>query len=79
MVYWYGLSSVILGVVLYFPARKFIFGMIVNKKQRKLNRELTDDEREPIRRKAYLSAAIVAMTFAFLYNRYIMASFLGAG
>lgn len=79
MIYWYGLSSVVLGVVLYFPIRKFLLAMMINKQQRKLNRELTDVEREPIRRKAYVSAAVVAMTFAFLYNRYIMKAFLGAG
>ena len=79
MIYWYGLSSVILGVILYFPTRKFIMGMMINKQQRKLNRELTEEEREPIRRRAYVSAAIVAITFAFLYNRYIMKAFLGAG
>ena len=79
MIYWYGLSSVLLGVILYFPIRKFIMGMMINKQQRKLNRELTEEEREPIRRKAYISAAIVAMTFAFLYNRYIMKAFLVAG
>ena len=79
MIYWYGLSSVVFGVILYFPARKLVMAMMINKQQRKLNRELTDEEREPIRRKAYVSAALVAMTFAFLYNRYIMKAFLGAG
>ena len=79
MIYWYGLSSIIFGVVLYFPTRKFIMGLMINKQLRKLNRELTDEEREPIRRKAYVTAAIVAMTFAFLYNRYIMKSFFGLG
>ena len=64
---------------MYFQIRKFLLAMMINKQQRKLNRELTDAEREPIRRKAYVSAAVVAMTFAFLYNRYIMKAFLGAG
>ena len=71
--------SSLLGVILYFPARKFVMAMMINRNQRKLNRELTDEEREVIRRKAYVAAAVVAMTFAFLYNRYIMKSFFGAG
>jgi len=79
MIFWYGLSSVVFGVILYFPTRKLVLGMMINKQQRKLNRELTDEERDPIRRRAYVSAAIVAMTFAFLYNRYIMKAFLVAG
>ena len=79
MIYWYGLSSVIFGVILYFPTRKLVLAMMVNKQQRKLNRELTEEELQPIRRKAYVSAAIVAMSFAFLYNRFIMKAFLGAG
>ena len=66
-------------MILYFPARKFVMAMMINKQQRKLNRELTDEERDVIRRKAYVAAAVVAMTFAFLYNRYIMKSFFGAG
>ena len=79
MIIWFGISSVILGVLLYFPTRKFIFGMAVNRQQRKLNRELTSEEREIVQRKSYVAAAVVAMTFAFLYNRYVMRGFFGMG
>jgi len=75
MVIWYGLTSVLLGVLLYYPARKVILGLAINRQQSKLKRELTAEELDQVKRRSYVLAAVVAMTFAFLYNRYIMRSF----
>jgi len=73
---WYGITSVLFGVLLYFPLRKFMLSMAINKKQRKFKRSLTEDETGKIRKKVYIIAAGVAMTFAFVYNKVVMIRFI---
>ncbi len=71
-VIWYGVTSFILGLLLFFPMRKFMTAMGVNKLQRRENRAATEEEKASIRRRASLYAAIISVTFAFLYNKVIM-------
>ncbi len=69
---WYGVSSLLLGILLFFPLRKLMLAMNINRQQRKLNRELTDEERERLKRKLTILAAVIAVTFAFFYNKYLL-------
>jgi hypothetical protein len=69
---WYGLSSLALGIVLFFPLRKLMLAMNINRQQRKLNRELTEEERESLNRKLTILAAAIAVTFAFFYNKVLL-------
>ena len=71
MLAWYGISSVIFGVVLFFPVRHLILAINVNRHQRKVQRAITDEEREVLKRKVVIPAAVIAVTFAFLYNTYL--------
>ena len=73
---WYGVSSLLLGILLFFPLRKLMLAMNINRNQRKLNRELTDEERERLHRKVTILAAFIAVTFAFFYNKYLFVRFL---
>lgn len=73
---WYGLSSLLLGVILFFPLRKLMMAMNVNRLQRKLKRELTATERERLHRKLTILAAAISVTFAFLYNKVLLLRFL---
>ena len=73
---WYGVSSLVLGILLFFPLRKLMVAMNVNRLQRKLDRELTTDERESLHRKLTILAAAIAVTFAFFYNKYLFVRFL---
>jgi len=77
MVIWYGITSLILGVILFFPTRKFMTSMAVNKLQRKENRQATAEEKEKIKGRTTMYAAIVAITFAFLYNKFVMFKYFG--
>ncbi len=79
MTIWFGLSAIVFGILLYFPLRKFMLSIAINKRQRKLKRALTDDETEPIKKRMYIIAAGVAMTFAFIYTKIIMFRFMGGG
>lgn len=73
---WYGVSSLVFGIILFFPLRKLMLGMNINRQQRKLNRELTDEERESLNRKLTILAAAISVTFAFFYNKYLFFKFL---
>jgi hypothetical protein len=74
---WYGTTSVIFGVILFFPVRKVMHAMSINRLQRKEQRPATDEERETLRRKVTPWAAAISITFAFFYNKVILLKFLG--
>ena len=69
---WYGISSLLLAILLVFPLRKLMLAMSVNRQQRKLGRELTGEERRRLQRKLTVLAAVIAVTFAFFYNKYLL-------
>ncbi len=77
MLAWYGISSVVFGVVLFFPVRHLLLAINVNRHQRKVQRAITDEEREILKKKVTVVAAVLAVTFAFLYNRFLFAKFFG--
>ena len=74
---WYGLSSLILGIVLFFPVRSFILALNVNRHQRKVQRAITEEELETLKKKVTVLAAAIAVTFAFLFNRVLLMRFVG--
>ena len=70
---YYGITSIVFGVLLFFPVRKLILAVNVNRHQRKTGRAITEEEREILTKKVTVVAALVAITFAFLYNRFLLA------
>lgn len=77
MLIWYGATSFALGLLLFFPTRKLISSIAINRFQRKEDREATAEEAVAIRKRATYIAAVVALTFAFIYNRVIMFKYFG--
>jgi hypothetical protein len=73
---YYGITSIVFGILLFFPVRKLILAINVNRHQRKVGRAITDEEREILSRKVTVVAALIAVTFAFLYNRFLLAKLL---
>lgn len=69
MLIWYWGSTLVLAVLLYFPVRKLIWVASVRRLERQLGRPSTEEEREAKLRTARILAAVIAITFAFLYNR----------
>ena len=65
---WYGLSSFILGLVLFLPVRKLILAVSVNRYQRRTQEAITAEALEKLKQRNSVVAAIVSMTFAFLYT-----------
>ena len=72
---WYGFSSVILGILLFFPVRKFILNLNINRLQSKNNREITAKELEVLKKKGTVIAAVISITFAFFYSKLILIKF----
>jgi hypothetical protein len=74
---WYGISSLLFGVILFFPVRKLMLAMSINRLQRRENREATEEERARPKKKVTPIAAAISITFAFVYNQFILLKFVG--
>jgi hypothetical protein len=75
---WYWISSIFLAIVLFKPAKKFILGQRVNKAERKIKRELTDDELNDLEKRTIPVTVIIVLTFALIFNRLLIGKyFLG--
>jgi hypothetical protein len=69
---WYWGTTVVLALLLFFPVSRLIWVGRVRRLERKLGRQATPEEREPLRRSSRIVAAVIAITFAFLYNRTLL-------
>ncbi len=74
---YYSLTSIVLGLLLFFPLRKFMLASSANRFARKENRSPNEDEMSALKKRTTVIAAIIAMTFAFLYNKFVMLKFFG--
>ena len=67
-------TSLLLAVLLYFPVANLIWVMRVRGLERRLGRTGSEDERQAERRRARIIGGIVAITFAFIFNRVLLSS-----
>lgn len=72
---WYWLSSLFLAIVLFRPAKKLIFVQRVRKAERKLKRDLTEEEKNDLEKRTVPMAVIIVLTFSLLFNRVLMGKF----
>ncbi len=72
MTIWYWISSITLAALLYRPAKKVIFTQRVRRAERKLDRQLTEDEVQDLEKRTIPMAAVIVITFSFLFNSVIM-------
>ncbi len=70
-IYFWG-TTVLLAVLLYFPVVKLIWVRRVRKLERRLGRTGNEEERQAERRRARMIGGIVAITFAFIFNRALL-------
>lgn len=70
-VYFWG-TTLLLAVLLYFPVVKLIWVRRVRKLERRLGRTGNEEERQAERRRARMIGGIVAITFAFIFNRALL-------
>jgi hypothetical protein len=78
MTIWYGCSSVLLGVLLFFPVKKLILALNVNRRQSRMQREITAEELAALQKRVIVIAAFIAVTFAFLYNKLVLLRFFAS-
>jgi len=69
---WYWISSIGLAALLFRPAKKVILTQRVRKTERKLDRELTEDERRDLEKRTIPITVFIVITFSFLFNSVIM-------
>ncbi|MGB6289108.1 MAG: hypothetical protein WBF36_03170 [Desulfobulbales bacterium] len=75
LTFWYGVTSFLFAAVLFFPVRKLLLAININRIQAKNKRAVTEEELKILRKKVNVIAAIIAVTFAFFYNKYMMVKF----
>ena len=75
LVIWYLISSIILAAILFRPTRKFIFVQRIRKAERKLKRELTEEERKEIEKKIIPMTVVIVVTFAFIFNKILISQY----
>ena len=69
---WYWVSSIFLALLIFRPTKKFIFVQRVRKAERKLKRDLTEEERKDLEKRTIPMTAVIGITFALLFNGIIM-------
>ena len=75
LTFWYGITSFLFAAVLFFPVRKLLMAININRIQAKSKRAMTDEEVQRLRKKVNIIAALISVTFAFFYNKYMMLKF----
>jgi hypothetical protein len=73
--FWYGVTSFVFAIILFFPVRKLLMAININRIQAKQKRAVTEEEVQLLRKKVNIIAAIISVSFAFFYNKYIMVKF----
>lgn len=72
---WRWISSIILAALLFIPTKKLIFVQRVRKAERKLKRELTEQERNDLERKTIPITAFIVIIFSFLFNSMLIGKY----
>jgi hypothetical protein len=75
LTFWYGVTSFLFAAVLFFPVRKLLMSININRIQAKNKKALTEEEIKILRNKVNVIAAILSVSFAFFYNKYMMLKF----
>jgi Na+/pantothenate symporter len=76
--FWYGVTSFIFAAVLFFPVRKLLLAININRIQNKNKRAVTEEEVLALRKKVNIIAAIISVTFAFFYNKFMIVQFFSS-
>jgi len=76
--FWYGVTSFIFAAVLFFPVRKLLMSININRIQNKNKRAVTEEEVLALRKKVNIIAAIISVTFAFFYNKFMIVQFFSS-
>lgn len=73
------IAVIVLALLLFFPVSNFIWVLSVRRLERKLGKELSEQERQGQRNRARVIAAFVCLTFSLLFNTHLMKVMESAG
>ncbi|NOQ66563.1 MAG: hypothetical protein GQ556_05050 [Desulfobacterales bacterium] len=76
--FWYGATSFLFAAVLFFPVRKLLMSINVNRIQNKHKRAVTEEELKILKKKVNVVAAIISVSFAFFYNKFMIVQFFSS-
>jgi len=76
--FWYGITSFVFAAVLFFPIRKLLMAININRLQNKNKRAVTEEEVQALRKKVNIVAAIISASFAFFYNKFMIVQFFSS-
>jgi len=76
--FWYGITSFVFAAVLFFPVRKLLMAININRIQNKNKRAVTEEEVQALRKKVNIVAAIISASFAFFYNKFMIVQFFSS-
>ena len=74
---YYGITSLVLAVLLFFPVKKFMLAFSANRQADKLKRALTEEELRRLEKRMSIVAAMVSVPFAFIFNKIILLNMFG--
>ena len=69
---WYVATSVVLALLLYLPMSRLIRVLGMRRLREKAGRPVTEADEQAQRRRARVLAALIAVAFAFVYNRVLL-------
>jgi hypothetical protein len=69
---WYWISSIGLAAIIFRPAKKMILAQRVRRTERKLDRQLTEEELKDLEKRTIPMTVFIVVTFSFLFNSVIM-------
>lgn len=72
---WYWISSIFLAIVIFKPAKKLIFVQRVRKAERKLKRDLSEDERDDLEKRTKPITALIVLIFSLMFNGVLMGKY----
>ena len=75
MLIWYGITSFVFAAVLFFPVRKLLMALNINRFQAKNKRAINEEELQRLKKKVNVIAALISVTFAFFYNKFMIVKF----
>jgi hypothetical protein len=72
---WYWISSIFLAIILFKPVKKLIFVKRVRKAERKLKRDLSEEERDDLEKRTKPVAALIVLIFSLMFNSVLMGKY----
>ena len=69
---WFWGTTALLAVALYYPVGKFIWVKRVRRLEKELKRDVTNEERDALKRRTRIISSLIVIVFAYLFNKALL-------